>query len=457
MKRLFLLISLIFIVISCADGGKDGTDGVDGTVVSDTTGDTTTVYASNPSGFAEAGPFQGYSKVTMWPLDATYKQIGDPYIGNTKATDSGEFTVYADITSPFVKTLVEGKAFNETSGGFDENVSMESTIPGSAESFNANHFSTIVSIVGNYWFHEDVNGTYYNDPAAFTVAETVVHDYFDYSGSWSDPVKKSYEMTLTGDTLDDGKLVFINSTISYGKNGPEQGSFVQQIAEDIYSGNNALKASVNAITEGLQITSIKSNLDNYYASRSLPYDTAPLWELPGVPTYYSSLLSGSVEVVESKNTDQSSTCAIDINTKDSFAYAIVLLTPEDAKYLATELTGDHSIWSVGTCDNGVDTFDCPGTQLATVEELNEILLPSPGDLSYNGMLSDDHGLMPGQYFLVQNLDSPAAPSHTCSGTMISFGRNLATVGNDWVNAVGVGNLSSWFRREIKWVTMKPSE
>jgi hypothetical protein len=150
------------------------------------------VRISNPSGFAEAGPYQGYSEVTMWPLGDNFKQIGDPYVGDTKADDSGQFTIYADVSAPNVKTKVKGSAFNETNGGFDDNVITESTIPTTAGSFNANYFSSIVSIVGNYWYHEDAKSLDYQKNTAFDKAEKAVHDYFDYSGLWPPAVKKSY-------------------------------------------------------------------------------------------------------------------------------------------------------------------------------------------------------------------------------------------------------------------------
>jgi hypothetical protein len=421
-------------------------DGQDGTTT------TNVVTVSNPSGFAEAGPFQGYSEVTMWPLDENVKQTGDPVIGNTKADDSGSFTVYADLSGAYIKTIVRGEAFNETSGGFDENVVTESTIPGDSQSFNANHFSSIVSIVANYWYHEDTESPYYHSPLAFDAAEETVLDYFDYSGLWGPSTKKSYEMTLTGNTTDDAKLVLINSTIALNHDGPAQGLFMQKISEDIYTGTYVLQSQVNAITENLLFAKIRDNLNNYYADRWLDYTTAPIELLPGIPSYYDDIWNGTHEVVESVNLDQTSTCTIDVNEFNSFAYPKVFANIEAARYYASELTGNMSLWSASTCDNGITTFSCPGTKLLDIEELKEAILPEPANLNYNGTLGE-HNLISGQYFEVQNTESNSAPSHVCTGATVPFGSNLAAHDNDWTHAIGYSNSTAWFRKQPKSVTM----
>lgn len=427
-------------IFACNGEDKDGEDGVSWPGSDD---GALPIVVSNPTGFAEAGPYQGYSEVTMWPLGANYKQIGDPYVGDTKADDSGQFTIYADVAAENVKTKVNGTAFNETSNGFDDNVITESTIPTTAGSFNANYFSSIVSIVGNYWYHEDVSGDYYQNAEAFIVAETVVHDYFDYSGTWDAAVKKSYEMTLTGDSLDDAKLVLVNSTIALDKNGPEQGSFMREIAEDIYSGVFALRGNINDISANLEIKIIKDNLDNYYLDRSLAYDCAPVWTLPGIPGYYADLLGRTPAVLDSANTGYVSSAPIDTPDFNIFAYPVEFTS--GMKYIALNLAGTLSIWAVKVCPDG---YSCPASKVADLSLLNEVLLNDPVNLQYNYLVVGSVSI--GQYFIVQEFETNSQPSKLTEGDMAPFGRNMAS--SDMVDWIGWDNVTNWYRRSIKFVS-----
>ena len=437
-----ILILLIFAVgCQSSSGGHEGG-------WSDATSDTIPASIENPTGFAEAGPFQGYSEVTMWPLDIGYSQVGSPYVGDTEADDSGRFTIYAEIKTadvPYVKTKVSGAAYNETSDITDTDVAMESTIPTSAGSFNANYATSIASIVGNYWYHDDIGGPYYKNSDAYKVAETAVLDYFDYSGLWEPETKKTYEMTLTGDTLDDGKLVLINATIALGKTGPAQGNFMREIAEDIYTGANANKAEVNSITEGLLLKTIKDNLDGYYSSRGLDYDCAPAWLLPGVETYYRELLSSEPTVIKQYNMDTTSTCAYSGTPAKMFAVPVRFVTQavEDANYIAAEFSeGDLSFWtSVPDGD-----YLKPGTKISDVTEFREVLLTEPQKLRYNGSMGD-HGLTMGRYYAVIRKNEFFNLEKACDGATIdglTVGKGLSVLvshddGVTWVGNDLVGN------------------
>jgi hypothetical protein len=440
-RREFLIWSGLFL-LGC--NGEDEEEEKRDPPPSDKIEDDDIICASKPSGFAEAGPYQGYSEVTMWPLDSSYKQIGDPYVGDTKADDSGQFTIYADVVAPNVKTKVKGSAFNETNAGFDDNVITESTIPTSAGSFNANYFSSIVSIVGNYWFHEDTKSVDYQKNTAFDKAEIAVHDYFDYSGLWPAAVKKSYEMTLTGDSLDDAKLVLVNSTIALGKSGPEQGAFMREIAEDIYNGTNVLKASVSDITANLMLKTIKDNLDNYYSDRSLPFDCAPVWELPGIPDYYADLLNRVPVVLDSVNTEFISAGNMDTPGFNIFAYPVEF-TSDQQKYIALNLAGTLSIWTVGLHVGG---YPVPASKVADLSVLSEVLLDDPVGLQYNYLI--DGSVSFGQYFIVQEFLVNTQPSKLITGDMASFGRNMAS--SDMVDWIGWNNTTNWYRRSIKFVS-----
>jgi hypothetical protein len=440
-RRQFLIWSGLFL-LGC--NGEDDEGEKRDPPPSDKIEDDDIICASKPSGWAEAGPYQGYSEVTMWPLDSSYKQIGDPYVGDTKADDSGQFTIYADVVAPNVKTKVRGSAFNETSNGFDDGVITESTIPSSAGSFNANYFSSIVSIVGNYWFHEDAKSADYQKITAFDKAEKAVHDYFDYSGTWPAAVKKSYEMTLTGDSLDDAKLVLVNSTIALGKSGPEQGAFMREIAEDIYNGTNVLKASVNDITANLMLKTIKDNLDNYYLDRSLPFDCAPVWELPGIDDYYADLLNRVPVVLDSVNTEYNATGAIDTPDFNIFAYPVEF-TSDQQRYIALNLTGKLSIWTVGL---HVDGYPVPASKVADLTVLNEVLLDEPVALQYNYSINGSVSI--GQHFIVQEFPVNTQPSKLTQGDMTPFGKNMAST--DMVDWIGWNNVTNFYTRSIKYVS-----
>jgi hypothetical protein len=443
-RRHFIIGSLASFLYACqpAPSGNEG-DQLEGDEIEDD--DEIAAGVVNPSGFAEAGPMLANSQVKMIALNSNYEQFGNPYFGGTKYDDSGSFTISANITADNIHTKVEGAAFNETSGGYDADVILESIIPATSGSFNANYFSSIVSIVGDFWYTWDVDGPYYHDPQAFVAAEIAVHDYFDYSDSWPDAVKKSYEMTLTGDTLDDGKLVLVNSTIAQGKNGPEQGSFMREIAEDIYNGLNALKASVNDISANLMIKAIKDNLDNYYLARSLSFDCAPVWDLPGIPAYYADLLGRTPNVLDSVNTGFTVIGGLDTPGFNIFAYPVEFTKP-DQKYIALDLQNAKSIWAVGT--HPVDGYPMPATKIADLSVLNEVLLDDPVTLQYNYSVT---GNVPvGQYFIVQEFVVPTQPSKLIQGDMTPFGGNMAST--DMVDWIGHNNVTNWYTRSIKYVS-----
>lgn len=444
-KLLLILLPLLLMGCRTPDKKKDNYWFISSDGFVDAPDDPVTepITVSNPSGFAEGGPFQGYSKVTMWPLNATMKQIGDPVIGDTRADDSGFFIVYADLGGSYIKTLVEGQDYNEVFDAFDDDVKMESTIPTAAGSFNANYWSSIVSIVGNYLYHEDVDGPYYHLPTAFDFSEIAVHDYFNYSGLWEAPAKKSYESTITGDATDDAKLELINSTIAFYGDGPAQGAKARQIAEDIYKGIFAIKSEINLVTSKLNLSNIKNNLDTYYASRSLAYDCAPIFNLPGVPSYYADLTSRTPTVLESFNASAVTTGIFDTTGYKVFAFPLRTINAETAQYLVSNLDGDAYVYEVTThLADGYFMPDTAGT-IISIETLREQLIDS--NYIWAGKLSS--GLSDGDYFLVVKRDSSWQPTKVIEGDAVPFGKNMAC--NDAItDCIGFNNTTSWFTRQF---------
>lgn len=438
----------MLLLIGCTEGNEDDTEirFVDPPKKDEIEDDDTVAAREVYRGAAEAGPMMPGSEVKLIPMDSEFLQTGEPIYGGTKYDYSGSFAIFSDVTADNIRTIATGPAYNETSGGIDTGVILQSVVPGDSESFNANHFSSISALVGMYWFHELPSGPYYQDPQAFVAAEAAVLDYFDYSGLWGPASINSYEMKLTGTTLDDAKMTMINSTMSLGNNGWEQNMLGQQIAQDIYLGLFNLKAEINSRTANLKIKQIIDNMNGFYASYNLDYRLAPIELLPDVPDYYADILNNEHIVLDSDNIGEVSACMIDTNEYNSFAYPKVFNSLEDAKYYASELTGDLSLHTVTVCDNGTITYPCPGTKLLDVEELREVLLP--GGLRYNGKLGN-HSLASGQYFEVQNFTENTAPAHTCTGEMNDFGTALAAHDNDWNNAVGPGNTHRFFTRKTK--------
>jgi hypothetical protein len=251
-------------------------------------------------------------------------------------------------------------------------------------------------------------------------------------------------MTLTGETLDDAKLVLVNSTIAQGKNGPEQGSFMREIAEDIYTGVFALRGEINDISANLKLKTIKDNLDNYYLDRSLPYDCAPVWTLPGIPDYYADLLGRVPVVLDSVNTSFYNTGVIDTPDFNIFAYPVEF-TSDNLKYIALNLTGNLSIWTVET---HIDGYGMPGLKVSDLILLNEVLLDGPVRLKYNYSINSD--VSADQFFIVQEFPVNTQPHKLIEGDMTPFGRNMAS--SDMIDWIGWNNVTNWYNRSIKFMT-----
>jgi hypothetical protein len=428
MKTLIMIL-LILVFFGCDP--KDGEDGEDGTHPDE--GTSALVEIENPMGFAEASNCLEWGDIVFTALDEDYKQLKS-YNATTR-NNKGFYKVEANVSGIKAKTSFRGWCSRETTEGhiwiaLDVFSDLASTI-------NVNIPGTIQGAVATY-FQEDINHPgYENKEIALGYAELAVLDFFDLSGY---EVDFSISSNL-GDTTNDAVGTIISAVLdSRSPTGPEINDDMSKISRAIYKQDLSFKSDVIADRNSLKIKDIKNRLTA--ANGSCP----PIWELNFVPEYYKDIFDNSHDVLESFNLGAGSPCNIDTPGFNSFAYPRIFTRIEEAVYYASELTGNISIWSVGTCNQGVD-YPCPLTRLVSVEELNEILLEPA--LNYNGYLGT-HGITNStQIFIVQNFDTNQQPSHSCDGDMVPFGRNLAAVDNNWNAAIGWNNTTSWYRRGIK--------
>jgi hypothetical protein len=429
MKTLIMIL-LILVFFGCDP--KDGEDGEDGSNHPDE-GTSALVEIENPMGFAEAASCLKRGDVNLTAMDSEYKQLND-YSTTTK-DDLGTYVIEADVLGIKARTSFRGYCFRETAEGYVY-MSMD-VYHDLADNMNVNIPGTIQGELSTYYKDDVDHPAYNNRELALEYAKDDVLNYFDlmgYSG-----VDFSIA-TIQGDTVNDAIMTIISSTVdSRHSTGPEMNDDMSTIAEGIYNNNLTLKGEIISDRNSLKIKDIKERVTKIAGS------CPPIWGLDFVPDYYADIFDNSHDVLESFSMGSTSQCSFDTNGFNSFAYPIQFTSIENAAYFASELTGDLSIWSVGICNQGTN-YDCPGTKIIDIEELNEILLEP--ELIYNGSLGS-HSLMNGQYFVVQNFASPIQPGHACDSDLLPFGRVLAAVNNNWNAAIGWNNTTSWYNRAPK--------
>lgn len=393
-------------------------------------------------GRAEAGPCNLLSQVGAMSVDNDWLMTN--YVPGWLQDNDGLFMIRGTFTGAYRFFDFYGTCYSEGMGTDVDGFRLKMVQSANATSHNINNATTLRFAVAQKHF-TDPEDPYYNDiPGSFIQAKSEIYTFLGFPNA----SKNFYEMSVVGDTTADAYLFKFELAITKDRTGSEVGHYLGLMANAIIDNDTDFKADFIADVQELLVKEPWDNLKAELVDRGFSVDPAPLWSTHP-KEYYTDLMTRTPEIIESENIDQNSQCAIDVNDRNSFAYPVEFTDIESAQYLATELDGDLSLWSVSVCDNGTDVFSCPGTELLTIEELREILLPDPASLNYNGLLGD-HGLVSGQFYLVQNVTG--APSHQCAGTMAPFGRNLATVDNDWNSAIGWNNTTSWFRRGIKWVT-----
>jgi hypothetical protein len=431
---LIILIALIFTACggtetaSTTDAGTPTTPVPAGTLV-------------NPSGKAEAGPCYLLSGVSAMAMDINWIQSG--YVVGEMQKNDGTYEVPGSYSSPFVVYDFDGTCYSEGDNVDVDGVQMKMGQPIAATSHNINHATTWRYHLAKRYFSDPTHPNYQDAAGAFVQAKTDIYNYLNFSGA----TKNFYELSIVGHTMGDAYLFAFEAAVTKSRNGPSQSNYIGEAVNAVINEDLVFRNNLRNTISLLPIKSIYDNLKNKLTSLGFAVDPAPIYDIDLYPDYYADLMGRTVTVLEWINQASSTTIAFDTTGFNSFAYPITFTSIESAAYIATELDGDLSIWSTGTCNQGTD-YPCPLALILTTEQLRETILEP--ELLYNGSLGA-HSLTNGtQYFIVQEFsDYTHKPVHAADGDMLPFGRNLASIDNNWGAAVGWDNTTTWFRRSPK--------
>lgn len=455
MKNYFILIVIIFI-FGCRSSSVDiSTEEpiIDtGTPTSPITDDDEPIVSvAGIVGKAFKGAFKKRTPILAYLLDSDWQQLDcGPYRGETTSND-GSYQVRAIMEGDYVRSFLgPGDAYNEADGVYAKGVELSMR---SINDENPKNFSVLTSIADSVSFARftDPSQEAYEDPVlAANTGRTETINYFGFSDQIGEELL--YNLSLYGDTSGDAALFAASVVISEGKgaDGPAINDYIQEIANGVVEGNQNLKAKIADNMSSIKWKKVIDNQKSNLADIGMEVTIPPVLALPWVPDYYE-LLDREPTVQGEYNINNTTTGSFDSSGYDKFAIPKIFSDIETTQYIAFQMDGNHSIWSVATCNNGVD-FPCPGTEIESIEEMAEILLTSPKSLAYNGYLGE-HFLENGvQYFHVITKDSEFQPSKAIGGDALPFGKVLAlAVGyDDWNNAIGDGaniNTTPFFTRE----------
>ncbi len=396
-------------------------------------------------GKAEAGPCNLLSQVGAMSVDSDW--LMSNYVPGWLSDSDGTFMIRGTFTGTYRFFDFYGTCYSEGQGRNIDGFRLKMVQSSSATSHNINNATTLRFAVAQKHF-TDPDDTYYEDiPGAFIQAKSEIYTFLGFPNA----TKNFYELSVTGDSTADAYLFKFELAVTKGRNGSEVGHYLGKMANAIIDNDTDFKADFIEDVQELKVKEPWDQLKNELVDRGFTVDPAPLW-LTHPKAYYTDLMTRTPTVLESQNMDQTCKKTASFTTENSFANPIEFANAEDIKHFANELGKNQSIWSVGICDNGTDTFSCPKTKLLEIESLLEILLPAPANLSYNGFFGN-HSLTSGQYYLVDNPGTTTV-FYPCSGSAPQFGKNLATVDNNWDQAIGYNNNQSniWFNIGVKWVS-----
>ncbi len=439
MNRLFIFILALAIFYSCA--GKDGSDGKDGEDCNwDGCGDGSNPIVDvvlNPSGKIETAFCKKGTVIWATSVDAAWSQTG-ALSGEVKLND-GSYVVRGSFTGPFISYLVpSGTCFNESLGIYSDNVILRGMEHFSATGHNKNYATSLEYYIAEDHFFDVTSPGYDDIPTAFTLAKSEILDYFNFPAM----AKGFNDLSVVGDTTADAYLLAFETYITDAGDGPDQYNRIVETALAILAIDLIYRATVRDFVQNIKVKEVTDNIKAERVKLGFPAEVAPLWDLPLYPDYYADIFNGNHQLIEQINSTGSYQCTIDVNDRTDFAYPMEFASLTEAVYYASELKGNQSLWSTTICDNGTTTFICPGTDLLEIEKLRETLLDNS---EFNGRIPAND-LYNGQYFLVEHYETGTAPSHTCDGEMVPFGKNLATIDGNWNNAIGYNNASRWFVR-----------
>ncbi|MCK5604872.1 collagen-like protein [Candidatus Pacearchaeota archaeon] len=414
--------------------GINGEDGADGTDGNDSTTDTVIVF--NPSGYAEAASCLGFGVVDMFELDAGLRQTAY-YRGETAADNTGHYTIPAVVSSEYVLYGADVDCRRETTNG-TVNIKMRLLTTPSAEDRNINIPGTIKTFVAQAHYVDSEHENYGNIAGSLASSQAEVLAFFGMPDAGMD----FEEMSIQGDSTGDAVMTLISATVDFNNTGPEQGNLMKQIAEGILNNDEALKTNVNLITDRLPIIAIKNNIDSMFVELGISATSPSIWF--NAPDYYADLLEREPIVTSSFNLDDNTNCSFDQSTYNLFANPVTFPAGiELSKYIALNFPPDIelSVWTVGIDGNG---NPAPGIELLTIAALDEIILTDPVPMTYNGLLGDNHGLLPDtQYYFRIRKDTDFTLSKSCGGDRLYTAYTLASddEGETWI---GDGNNADRF-------------
>jgi hypothetical protein len=270
----YLRTSLLLLILAACGGGGSSS------VVSTTTSGSYTIS----KGVAQKGPLQIGSTVTIAELDDNLNPTGKIYI--TEVTDNlGNFKLGSTINTKLALIVAQGFFMDENTGDF---TSSAITLRGISDLSVETAPSVNVLTTLQYIRLKNLiaSGTAFQ--AAYTQSQEEVLKAFGV-----DPLKITnlgslYQMKINGSSDADGVLLAISATLGKAaamRNGSSTAAQLSDIMNTIASDlsqsgsitTNSVKAELTAAQIALDVNSVRTLVQNFYASRGITI-TAPVFE-----------------------------------------------------------------------------------------------------------------------------------------------------------------------------------
>jgi hypothetical protein len=433
-KNLFISI-LLLLMLACNGTNSGEGDGPE----KDKIEDDDEIAASVPiSGKAEKGPFLKDTDITATAYNLNWDQSDFPKEGSTEH-DDGSYQIYSTVSGEFVRIRIEGESYNEVEDRYDW-VSLRDISRNDEATKNLNPLTHLLDMV-SFDYCRDLSHEFYRQgDDCLILAKSEILTYLGLQ----DHGVNFNKMSLQGDSTSDAQMQVFSFYIASGRTGPEQNDHLREVANGVLGNNLTLKQEIFDFMWSMPFKKYSDNLINKYTELGVSAGRPPFWSLPNVPGYYADLLGRTPTVLDSVNTGFTVIGGLDTPDFNIMAYPVEF-TSDNPKYIALNLTGTLSIWTVGVHADG---YSMPASKVADLSVLNEVLLDDPVTLQYN--YSIDGNVSIGQYFIVSVFPSNTQPSKLTQGDMTPFGKNMAST--DMVDWIGPGNVTGWYTRSIVYVS-----
>lgn len=355
------MVASLLLLFSCSgEDGEDGSNGTDGIPAGDID-----AIISNPSGKAEAGMCKKGTIMWATSVDSGWTQTG-ALSGEVKEND-GSFVVRGNFSGPFISYLVpSGTCYSESDNIYVDNVMMRMMQHYTAGTHNVNHATSLEFYIGEDHFFDSSSSGYNNIPAAFTLAKSEIYSYFNFSGS-----KDFHELSIAGDTTGDAYLLAFETVITDGRSGPEQSDYIIEIGNAILNNDLTKRAEIRQAVIDIDVKLVTDRLKAERERLGFSATTAPLWNLPFYPDYFSDLMGRTLTILGGFNMAETRTQSFGDSSVHYFALPYIFDdSVSTAKYIGISWDADY----MTIYDNnelGCDGFDCPGTPLFTINKMQE--------------------------------------------------------------------------------------